>query len=389
MNKPKSLLHNKWLYIITIAVVGAWWWVSHNGDKDKKVPGPVRVTATQVKRQDVPVTVALVGNVIPYETVSVKSRLDSQIVNVAFRDGDHVNEGQTLFELDDRSVKAQVGELQAGLEKEKAQLVNTRLQYERNVRLVKTNAVSQAAVDDAKAAYQAQQAAVNAAQATLDNARVQLTYTVIKAPIGGKTGTINVTRGNNVKANDTTPLVVINQVSPIRVQFSIPQRYYEPLKTAMSNGEVGVDARHSDSSQTAKGRVEYLDNAIDVSNGTFAARGVFANEDEKLWPGMFVNVALDLGMQKNVLTIPSVALQGDEGNRFVFKLDAEGKKAVRTPVEISQNDGELTVVTNGLTEEDRVITDGLLRVNDGAAVEPVGAESPNASPPESPESPQS
>jgi len=368
MTRARAVLRNKWFYIILLAIGGVWWLGSGSSDNKKAAP-VVRVTAAPVVRQDVPITVALVGAVIPYESVAVKARLDSQIVTVAFHDGDTVKEGQTLFELDDRALKAQIGQLKAELDKEKATLVNARLLYERNQKLVQTSAVSQAAVDQAKAQYQAQAAQVASAQATLDNQRVLLTYTTITAPIGGKTGTINVTRGNNVKANDATPLVTINQVSPIRVQFSVPQRYYEPLKTVLRDNNVKVTAQPKESGSVASGMVEYLDNTIDVANGTFVARAVFGNEDEKLWPGMFVNVTLDLGAEKNALTIPAVALQGDQDKHFVFTVDTEKKKAVKTPVEISINNGGLIVVTKGLKDDDQVIVDGLLRVTDGTTVD--------------------
>lgn len=359
----------KWKYVVAAAVVaGGAYYFWPAGESAKSAAPAANVSAASVVRKDVPTQVPLVGTVVPYETVSVKSRLDSQIMNVLFHDGDYVKEGQTLFELDDRTIKAQLAQLQADIAKEKAQLVNNRLQYERAQKLVKTNAVAQAQVDEAKAAYEAQVAQVKAAEANYDNTKVQLTYTVITAPITGRTGTINATRGNNVKTNDAV-LVTINQIRPIRVQFAIPQRYYDSVKSAMDKGAMEVHAKPKEAQLTADGKLEYIDNSIDVTNGTFAARADFANEDEKLWPGMFVNVTMDLGVQKNVLTIPAVAVQGDENNRFVFAIDAKTNKAARTPVEVMQNDGNVAVITKGLAEGDMVVTDGMLRVTDGATVE--------------------
>lgn len=364
----KPWLRNKWLYtaLLVLAALG-WWWMSNSGKT--KGPTAVRVTVQAASRQDFPVEVPLVGTVVAYETVSIKSRLDSQVVNVNFKDGDDVQEGQVLFTLDDRMLKAAIKQLEAGLAKEKAQAVNTRLQYERMQKLAKTSAVSQAQADEAKATNEAQTALVNAAQANLDNARVQLSYATITAPISGRTGTISVTRGNTVKANDTQPLVTINQISPIRVQFAVPQRYYGDVTGAMAKGILAVQARNKESSDIAGGTLEYIDNTIDVSNGTFAARAVFANEDKKLWPGMFVNVTLVLETLKGALTIPAVAVQGDEDNHFVFTVDPEQKKAIRTPVEITLNDGKTAVIGGGLSEGQTVVTDGLLRLNDGAKVE--------------------
>jgi len=380
LHRYKKLLTHKWTKWVVAALACVVAWLVYAGSVDMKPPvSAVHVKIASVKRQDVPIQVQLVGTVVPYETVSIKSRLDSQITDVHFHDGDSVKEGQTMFDLDDRAIVAQIGQLEAALQKEKAQLTNAELQYNRSQNLIKTHVVSQANVDETKAAYEAQAAQVNAAQANLDNTRVQLTYTKILAPISGRTGTINVTRGNNVKANDTQALVTINQITPIRVQFAIAQRYYDQVRTALSSGDIVVKAQNKDSKGTEEGKLEYLDNSIDVSSGTFAARGVFTNQDEKLWPGMFVNITVDLGVEKNVLTIPAVAVQGDEGKRFVFTVakddkSANGdkdkiKKAVRTPIELSLNNGDIAIVTKGLEDTDQVIVDGILRVTDGAVLD--------------------
>ncbi len=369
-----KILKNKWFYI-AIAAAGAFWWYGQRYDGDDAAgtpPAPVSIAAAA--RRDVPVQVGLVGTVVAYETVAIKSRLDSQVVNVAFKDGDHVEEGQVLFELDDRALNAQIQQLEADLAKEKAQLTNSRLQHERAQKLLETKAVAPASVDNTRAAYSAQQALVSAAQAALDNARVLLSYTTIKAPISGRTGTINVTRGNNVKANDTQALVTINRIKPIRAQFSIPQRYYEPLKTALAKGPVAVEAAHPDSQVTASGTLEYIDNAIDTSTGTFAARATFNNEDEKLWPGMFVNVTVRLGTERNALTIPSVAVQGEEGSRFVFVVKDD--TALRREIEVAQILDDIAIIAKGIEEGEQVVTDGILRLTDGAKVEIVSAPSP-------------
>jgi len=365
----KKLPKNKWSVLAIAAVIAAiLWFAFGKSGTIAPVANSVNVTVAPVVRKDVPIQVPLVGTVVAYETVSVKSRLDSQVMNVHFRDGDNVKEGQALFDLDDRAIKAQIQQFAAALSKEKAQLVNAELQYRRSQNLIKTNVVAQAQVDETKAAYEAQAAQVNAAQANLDNASVQLSYTTITAPISGRTGTINVTRGNTVKANDAQPLVTINQITPIRVQFAIPQRYYDQVKTALSQGNVEVKAKNKESTSIEIGRLEYVDNAIDVSNGTFAVRAVFDNKEEKLWPGMFVNITLDLGLEKNALAVPAVAIQGDDAQHFIFLADMDTKKAIRRPVDVSLNNGDIAVITKGLTENDQVIVDGLLHVTDGASI---------------------
>jgi multidrug efflux system membrane fusion protein len=371
----KNILRSRWFYIAVIAVVLAVMFYPKSDDKNKG-SAAVRVTVATAHREDVPVTVSLVGTVVAYESVAIKSRLDSQVNAVHFKDGDNVQEGQLLFELDDRALKAQISELEASVQKEKAQFANTRLQYDRARKLVETKTISQAQLDTAKANYEGQQAQLNSVEASLDSTKVMQSYARITAPISGRAGTINVTRGNNVKANDTQPLVVINQVRPIRAQFAIPQRYYDQIRTAMEAGDVEVKVKRTDAPEMVTGKLEYLDNTIDVSNGTFAARAIFTNEDEKLWPGMFVDVVLMLGIAKNSLVIPSVAVQGDEGKHFVFIADTASNKAVRRPVEISDNMGDLAIVAKGVEENEQVIVDGLMRVTDGGAITIASPEAP-------------
>jgi multidrug efflux system membrane fusion protein len=234
--------------------------------------------------------------------------------------------------------------------------------------LFKTNTVAKARVDDTRAAFEAQQAAVQATQASLENVRVMLGYTRITAPISGRAGSIHATRGNNVKANDTTALVTINQIQPLRVQVAIPQRYAGELRRAMEAGTVSAAALADGSQTPSQGTLDYLDNAVDMTSGTLAAHVRFANEDEALWPGMFLRVTLTLGIEQAALTVPATAIQGDEGARFVFVVDEAGK-AKRTGVTVARIMADVAVIESGLEEGARVITDGLLRVSDGSQVE--------------------
>lgn len=356
----------KWIIGLAAAVIIGWWGIGKfSGDSKKDAMPPIKVSAVAATRNDVPVSVSLSGNVIAYETVAIKSRIDSQIVEVKFHDGDAVAKGQVLFALDDRSLKAQISQLEANLQKEKAQLENTRLQYARAKNLIAGKFIAQAQLDDARSAYNAQLALVNSARASLDNTVIMLSYLTIESPINGRAGTINVTQGNNVKANDTQPLVTINQVSPIRVQFAIPERYYERVKASMEQS-VPVTVSRQDAAETSQGKLEYIDNTIDPTTGSFIARAIFSNEKEILWPGMFVNVALSLGEEKGKVTIPLVAVQGDDNNHFVFR-DVDNK-AVKTPVDISTS-GDTAIVNKGLSEGEKVLIDGLLRISDGAAIE--------------------
>jgi|CXWL01.1.fsa_nt_gi multidrug efflux system membrane fusion protein len=355
---------------LVAALLVLWWVVGKFSSDSKKNTSPtVKVSLAEVVRRDVPISISLPANVIAYETVAIKSRIDSQITQVKFHDGDMVKQGEELFILDDRSLKAQLKQLEAGLQKEKAQLENTRMQYERAKNLSTNKFLAQSQLDDAKAAYNSQQAAANAAQANLDNTSVLLSYSTITAPISGRAGTINVTQGNNVKANDPQALVTINRISPIRVQFSIPERYYEKVKSAMT-GTVPVIASRQENSEPVQGKLEYIDNTIDPATGSFIARAIFANEQESLWPGMFVTINLELGKETGKITIPTIAVQGDEGNHFVFKM--VDNKAVKTPIDISNESGDIAIVSKGLVEGEQVVVDGLLRVTDGALIETAG-----------------
>lgn len=353
-----------WLVVFALAGGIGFGFTSAVQPKKEPTKPPVRVAVATVAQQDVPVTVELPGNVIAYETVAVRSRIDSQIVAVLFNDGDAVKAGQVLFRLDDRSIKAQIRELEASVNKDKAQLENARLQYERLKALVQNNFVSQSQADAAQANYSSQQAGLKATQASLDNARVQLSFSTITAPIDGRAGTINVTLGNTVKANDAS-LVTINRIRPIGVQFAVPERYYAAMREAMKS-EVVVSAVRKGDPTVINGKLEYIDNKIDTSTGSFVARANFANEQEALWPGMFLNVTLQLGLEKGVLTVPAEAIQGEEADHFVFRV-VEGE-ALRTPVKLQRMQGSLAIIESGLTVGDVVITDGLLRVTDGGPV---------------------
>jgi multidrug efflux system membrane fusion protein len=348
-----------------LVVWGGWTWWSGPGANSNNKPATLVSVAT-VQKQDVPLQLQTVGNVVANESVAVRSRLDSQLMEVKFHDGDYVNKGDLLFVLDDRSLNAQLGELKANLERDRAQLANLKLQYERMRQLSGKGYESQAASDNAKAAYEAALGSANASEAAMENIHVQLEYTRITAPISGRTGTINITVGNTVKANDDQSLVTINQIKPIRAQGSLPQRYLDAVRSAMTQGAVEVTAKHEGNPDISHGALEYVDNNVDLATGTFAVRASFPNENEKLWPGMFVNLTLILGNEKQVLTIPEVAIQHGQNGDYVFVI--AGDKANNRPVKISRMQDDTAVVESGVTEGEQVATDGLMSLKEGAPV---------------------
>ena len=365
---------NKFLLIIIAAAVafGGWKYLYADKGADKnavKEAPPVHVSVADVTLQDVARDIQLVGTVFAYETVVVKSRLDSQIVDVNFKDGDEVQEGTVLFQLDDSFLKAQLQQYQANLKRDLAQLDNAEKQYKRYKSLLASGYTSVEQLEQYKSAFQAQQAVVNSSKAALETVQTQIGYAKIISPISGRAGTINVTRGNTVKANDTGSLVTINRIKPIYVQFSFPQRYYDDIRNAMRNGDLTVDAVKDDADQqVSQGKLEYIDNEIDTTTGSFKARAVFANDDEKLWPGMFVNIRVVLGIDKNSLVVPLVAVQTGQDGSFVFVVDPATQKAVKKPVEMVRSFGDLAVLKTDLEAGQKVVTDGLMQLRDGSSI---------------------
>lgn len=365
------------LVILAAAAAGAAWhykvWpfaaapTAANANKTVGV-APLTVKAAPVVRQDVPLTVALVGTVFANQSVAIRSRLDSQVTEVHFKDGDHITAGDILFSLDDRALKAQAAELAANIKRDQALLVSAETAFTRSEQLSARGYATKEKLDQDRANFQSQQATLNATKAALDNVQVQLGFTTIKAPITGRAGTINVTLGNNVRAGDATPLVTLNQVDPILVQFAVPQLYFDQIQQAMRGGSVAVTATRKESNTQLTGVLDYIDNTIDARNGTFVARARFDNPAELLWPGMFVTVTLNLGTSSQALVIPATALQGSEDQRFVFIIDPTTQKAVRKAVILDRITTDLAVLQSGVEVGDQVITDGLLRVTDGAAV---------------------
>ena len=371
-----------WIALLLALAAGIVWWRWQDEPREtaaaaaaNRAPASVRVNVSAVLQRDVPQTVKLAATVYANATVAVKARLDSQVMAVHFNDGDKVEKGALLFELDNRALKAQRAELAANLQRDTVQLKNAKAQYERSEKLSKQGFTTSEKLDQDKTAYEAMQASLVATKATLDNIDILMDYTNIRAPISGRAGTIAVTEGNNVKANDTTPLVTINQIDPILVQFAVPQRYYDKLKAAMARSKLTVTASRAETGVALSGVLEYIDNAIDLNNGTFVARARFDNAEEKLWPGMFVDVMLTLDTLKDALTVPAAAVQGERDQQFVFVADADSKAARRKITAHIQ--GDIAVVSEGLSAGERVVADGLLRITNGAQLEiaPGGQES--------------
>ena len=352
------------LFVIACGAAGWYYGKSHNHAAANKKPATL-VKIAPVTAKDMPLELSAVGAVVPCQTVAIRSRLDSQILSINFHSGDYVNQGDILFQLDDRTMKAQIQEQQSNLTRDQAQEESLRLQYERRKKLVSRGYETPENLETARAAYEAQRATAASTAAAIQNLQVQLQYTQITAPISGRTGTVALTIGNTVKANDL-PLVTINQVKPIWVQISLPQHYLDNIRQAKAAGVVEATAQH-EGGKLVHGTLDYIDNAIDDTTGTFALRALFANEDESLWPGMFVTTTLKVGEEKNVIVIPEVAIQHGPSDDYVFVI--AHSKAEQRPIKVDRLQKDEAVISSGLKAGETVATDGMMKLENGSDVE--------------------
>ncbi len=328
---------------------------------------PVPVTVATVTEKTVPVDIQVIGAVEPLSTVPVRAQLTGELTSVHFREGDDVTKGQVLFTLDRRPLEAALAQAEAALARDLAQAANARAQAVRYQDLAQRGIATKEQVDTTRTAATALEAVVEADRAAIENARVQLQYATITAPLSGRTGALMVHPGSLVRANDTAPLVVINQVAPIAVTFSVPERRLPELKRYMARGRVEVQAEIPGEADPEHGRVAFLDNLIDRATGTIRAKGSFENRQQRLWPGQFVNVTVTLTTMPNRLTVPSVAVQTGPEGPFVYVVTAQNAAEMR-PVTVERTHGDDTVITSGLTAGETIVTDGQLRLTPGSRV---------------------
>jgi len=333
-------------------------------------PRPQPVRAATVDKLSMPIDITAIGSVQASETVAIKSRIDGEIVKTAFREGDEVKAGDLLFTLDDRGYQSQLRQAEANLNRDKAQLANAKRDVDRLSGLAQKDYVTRQQFDLVHTNAAVLENTIKADEAAIESLRVTLSYTVIKAPISGRTGTINLTKGNIVKANDAVPLVTINQVSPIRVLFAVPQKYFGMVRQAVQTNPIEVFAEIPGSAghEQIKGVVNFFDNAIDTATGTFQVKAQFANEDRALWPGMFVNVVIRVGIDANALVVPSGAIQSGQVGTYVFVINQDKSVSVR-PVTIARDNGDQAVIQKGLSAGEQIVVDGQLRLTNGTKVE--------------------
>lgn len=323
-----------------------------------------------------PVEVRGIGAVEAYSTVAVKAQVAGQLRAVHFREGQDVRTGDLLFTLDRRPFEAALREAEANLARDIAQAENARAQARRYQKLREEGVAAEEQAEQFQTAAEAAEAAVQADRAAVERAKLNLDYCTISSPIDGRTGRLMVHPGNLVKASDDPALVVINQINPIYVSFSLPEQHLADLKKYMGARALGAQASgRDDPRQSEQGSVSFVDNTVDTATGTIRLKATFANPQKRLWPGQFVDVVLTLTEEPDALVVPAAALQNSQTGDFVYVVKADDTVESR-PVVAGRTVQGLTLVQKGLQPGERVVTDGQLRLFPGAKVKVVEGVSP-------------
>ena len=354
------------LFLALIAAAGCSSQKAQPAAKEKEA---VPVLIATVVAKTVPVQVRAIGTVEAYSTVSIKAQVTGQVTAVHFKEGQDVKKGGPLFTIDPRSFEADLKQAEANLARDMAQAADAELQAQRGEKLVEQGIIPKEQSDRLRATADALQAAVRADRAAVENARLQLSYCSIGSPIDRRTGSVMVHPGNLVKANDVPVLVVINQVQPIYVNISLPEQYLGEIKKYMAGSRLKVEAfLPDDQKNPEQGLLTFVDNTVDRATGTIRVKATFANRARRLWPGQFVNTVLTLTDQRNVIVVPTQAIQTGQAGTFVFVVKSDLTAESRPVLAGRSLDGE-TVVEKGLQSGEKVVTDGQLRLVPGARVE--------------------
>lgn len=344
-------------------------------ESGKKGNGPggrpaaaVPVSTALAVRQDVPVTIPAIGSVEAQSTVSVRSQVTGELMRVAFAEGQDVRAGELLFTIDPRPFEAALEAARADSARQAAMAASADAQERRYADLVEKDYVTRQQYEDIRASAEAQRATLRVAEAGLRNARLNLDYCAIRAPLAGRTGSLLVHAGNVVKANDA-PLVVIQQIAPINVAFAVPEQHLAEIRRHAADGPLAVRViAPGDTGAAHTGRLTFVDNAMDGSTGTIRLKATFPNTDQALWPGQFVEVSLTLATRRGAVVIPARALQRGQQGDFVY-LVAPDLTVRAQPITTGPRLDDLVVVEQGVEAGERVVTDGQLRLAPGAKVD--------------------
>jgi multidrug efflux system membrane fusion protein len=369
-SRRRNLVTGVVALIVLVAIVLVWRILAQESKPPARPVAAVRVTTVKVKEQDVPVFRTGVGTVTALASVTVKPRVDGQLDRVDFVEGQDVRAGQLLAQIDPRTLEAQLQQVQAQKARDQAMLVNANNDLRRYTELIGQDAATQQQVDTQKALVAQLEAAVKTDEAQISFAQVQLGFTRIVAPISGRVGARLVDAGNIVHAADPGGLVVINQIDPITVLFTVPEEAFQDINHALhaSAEPLQVIAYPRNSGEAlGTGKLILLNNQIDTSTGTVQMKGSFANPAHALWPGQYVNVRLVLRHDRHALTVPAAAVQRSQDGTFVWMVGADGKAANR-PVRVGPVQDGVAVIESGVAAGQRVVVDGQYQLRPGIAV---------------------
>jgi multidrug efflux system membrane fusion protein len=366
--------------ILSLVAIVVLWRLNHGTEvpaAEAQTPAPgVPVTAGTVAAQDVPVFLNGIGTVQAYNMVAIKSRVDGQIVKVDFKEGQDIKMGDPLFQIDPRPFQAALEQAQANRQKDEAQLVGAQLDLDRYEKLIGSGWQTRQSYDQQKATVGQLQASIKGDEAQINTAKLNLSYADIRSPIDGRLGARLVDKGNLVHANDNTPLVMITEVKPIFVSFTLPQDNFDDLRESQNKAPLAVDAYSGDGKkQLAEGKLTLIDNAIDQATGTIHLKARFDNEDERLWPGEFVSLRVILSTRRDIATVPSQTVQDGPDGHYAYVIKPDNT-VERRAVEVASIQDGIAVVTKGLMPGERVVVDGQYRLTNGARVNPQAPSTP-------------
>ena len=336
--------------------------------KEQSVKIAVPVTVESVIQKAVPVQIHAIGNVEAYSSVSIKSRVSGELTRVYFREGQDINKGDMLFTIDSAPFKTALESAQANLAKDTALAKKAEEDVRRYTELYRDELVSRSQYEQIFSTAEALKATIEGDKAAVGNARLQLNYCSISAPISGRTGSLLVNEGNLIKANDDKPMVVINKIQPVYVSFSVPENNLPEIKKYMASGKLNVEASVSkEDKRPEKGVLTFVDNTVDTATGTIRLKAAFDNKGRALWPGQFVNVQITLATIHDAVVVPSQAVQIGQQGQFVFVIKAD--TAELRPVNAGITHKDMTVIEKGLAPGEQVVTDGQMLLMPGAKVE--------------------
>jgi multidrug efflux system membrane fusion protein len=337
-------------------------------DRGGRGSAPVMVKTARATTKPMAVRVRAVGNVEPSSSVAVRAQVNGELLQVHFTEGQEVKQGDLLFTIDSRPFEGALKQAEANLARDTANSKNAEAQLTRSADLLARGLVSQSQHDQVVAQAAALRAALDADAAQVATARVQVQHTRVVAPISGRTGALLVHAGSLVRNTDASPLVVINQLSPVFVSFAVPARLLPSLRADQARGALRVQASPAGSTEdVATGTVTFFDNAVDPTTDTIRVKASFANGNRRLWPGAFVDVSLERSIDPNAIVVPNAAIQASQTGQMVYVLRPDQTVEVRT-VTVAWTEGDESVVASGLTAGETVVTDGQLRLTPGAAV---------------------